>query len=217
MSARSKEVANIRYLESAVEISNFPIDRVTSMPRAYWPTRLGNIVASYEQYPRLKYGLDAVFFWPRLWVSIGKDLRDEIDNQQSLADGLLYLTAALALTSAAFLMCAIVSCYEPSFPIGYGATVDTALFVIYACGSVAVYRISLYSHIQFGEYFKAVFDQHRSLLKFDDVVDMIASATNDESLRNRSYFDQNIAVWRLLRWHKVRLRGRTINQRVRLP
>jgi hypothetical protein len=57
------------YLEAALDMSAFPLDRTTSMPRVLWPTRLGNLIAAYEQYPRLKYGLDAVFYWPRLWVT----------------------------------------------------------------------------------------------------------------------------------------------------
>lgn len=44
------------------------------------PTRLGNIIESFENYPDVKYGLDSVFYWYRLWVVLDKDLREEIDS-----------------------------------------------------------------------------------------------------------------------------------------
>ena len=49
------------YYESSAKLSEFPLDPVTLMPAAIWPTRLGNLMAAYEQYPQLKYGLDGVF------------------------------------------------------------------------------------------------------------------------------------------------------------
>ena len=109
------------------------------MPRALWPTRLGNLIAAYEQYPRLKYGLDAVFYWPRLWVTISKDLREEIDNQQAQADGLLYVAAALITSVAILLLYAAVDTFAPKALVYTESPgLDLAAAVFCAGGAVLV-------------------------------------------------------------------------------
>jgi len=206
------------YIEAAVILSAFPISLKTSAPTASSPTRLGNLIAAYEQYPRLKYGLDAVFFWPRVWVTIDKELREEIDSQQAQADGLLYLATALGFSSFVVLGYAIAdtiapgSLLYPEKPIWECLAATVCLL-----SSALVYRISLYSHAQFGELFKSVFDQHRSLLDTEEIVDLVSNLTDDPELRNRIGILRNVAVWRLLRWHRVRLPGEKVNRKVRLP
>jgi hypothetical protein len=66
------------------------------------PTRLGNLTYEYELYPNCKYGLDSVFFFYRTWVSIDKDLRDELDRKQASVDGAFYLSFVLALAALWF-------------------------------------------------------------------------------------------------------------------
>src|SRR5262249_841591 len=53
------------------------------------PTLLGNILAAYEAYPETRYGMDSVFFWPRLWLALPRETREEIDQGWAPADGLL--------------------------------------------------------------------------------------------------------------------------------
>lgn len=42
------------------------------------PTRLGNILSSVEIYPQIRYGLDAFVFWPRLWLLLPDDVKQEL-------------------------------------------------------------------------------------------------------------------------------------------
>jgi hypothetical protein len=206
------------YLEAAVELSSFPINASNSLPSVVWPTSLGNLIAAYEQYPRLKYGLDSVFFWPRLWVSLDQENRDEIDNYQAQADGLLYAVASLLIASLVFCAYAIVDKFWPNTirpllpPDG---EIVASLLCVVAAGFI--YKISLHVHRQFGEIFKSVFDQHPSKIEVKDTIELVANVTNNSGLLNELEIVQNMAAWRFLRWHRVRLPGSRSNSRIRLP
>jgi hypothetical protein len=206
---------NRRYLEAAVELSNFPLDPTTTAPRAIWPTRLGNLIAAYEQYPRLKYGLDAVFFWPRLWTSISKDLREEIDNQQAQVDGTLYVVVALYCSSLVLLAYAVTDAYTDWLAYRMPPILNVAAALLCVGAAFVLYRASLHLHAQFGEYFKSVFDQSRSLIDVKEVVKVVASLTNDRQLKQKDSISRNVAAWRFLRWHRVRFPGERRNRRAR--
>jgi len=213
-----RKTAGRHYLEAAVEISNFPLDTSRSMPEVAWPTRLGNLIGAYEQYPSIKYGIDAVFFWPRIWVSIDQPLREEIDNQQAQADGLLYSVVAFVLSGAAF---AAYHLADLKWPAGSSAQILNAIDVpaSVACFVMAyvVYRLLLQTHRQFGELFKATFDQHKDKLALEENLRLVAQISGDPGLLTEIDHKKNVAVWRFLRWHRVRFRGQTTNRRVRMP
>jgi hypothetical protein len=90
-----------RYLEACSDIARFPL-APDGERHAAMPTRLGNLMYEYELYPSCKYGLDSVFFFYWIWVSIDKDLRDEIDRKQASVDGAVYLAFVLALAAVWF-------------------------------------------------------------------------------------------------------------------
>src|SRR5262249_35103697 len=112
---RQRDNSRHLYNEYAAELNEFPINKETALPTVFCPTRLGNIIYAYEQYPLLKYGLDAVFFWPRLWLAVDKDLREEIDNHQAQADGLVYLVTAFAITGLLLFITAWIDHQYPEF------------------------------------------------------------------------------------------------------
>jgi hypothetical protein len=220
-----------RYLEACSDIARFPLGP-DGERHAAMPTRLGNLMYEYELYPSCKYGLDSVFFFYRIWVSIDKDLRDEIGRKQASVDGALYLSFVLALAAVWFfawfwlLLAARGSggAIESLLPrllgfgerIGFGWAVPTwanlllsAICLLLAYG---VYRLSLCAHAQYGEFFKALFDQHRSHLQHPDVLDYLAQTTGDRSLGAGDFKQANMALWRYLRWHKVRLGGQLENR-----
>jgi len=63
------------------------------------PTAVGNILRAGESAPAEKYGLDAVVCWPRLWMLLPKEIRDDLvtarQNLMTLTElwawGLLFL------------------------------------------------------------------------------------------------------------------------------
>jgi len=67
-----------------------------------------------------------------------------------------------------------------------------------------VYRLSLPAHAQFGELFKSVFDQYRSKLAFDDVLEEVARIMGGPSLTSKSQREKNQIISRYLRWHLIR-------------
>lgn len=78
--------------------------------------------------------------------------------------------------------------------------------------SLGVYRLSLFAHVQFGEFYKALFDQHGSKLDYRGLLAYLADATGDQGLSSLEEREANMAVWRYLRWHKVRLSGKDRNE-----
>jgi hypothetical protein len=204
-----------RFLEAGVEIGQYPTDEGGD-PYVEFPTRLGNIIEAFETYPKVKYGLDSVFYWYRLWVVLDKDLREEIDNAQAVVDSTVYLSFVFYLSAVfALIYAGIESLMKTDWYIGASLPILTLLYVpkarvlyVAAAGCVVagqfLYRLSLPAHAQFGELFKSVFDQYRSKLSFDDIVKEIGELTGDPYITGRTARERNQIVWRYLRWHRAR-------------
>jgi hypothetical protein len=136
------------------------------LPYASQPTLLGNILAGYEQYPIDRYGMDSVFYWPRLWLKVDKDTKEEIDSNWSVAEGflslsgvsygagLIWLVTSFSLDFGISWLRLPVKNFDTSFWLAIGWLLAGYLF----------YRISLPFHRANGEVFKSVFDLYRKEL-----------------------------------------------------
>ena len=195
-----------KYIEASVEIRRFPLDS-TGHWEARLPTRLGNLLTSYEEYSKRIYGMWQGFYWPRIWLTLDKDLREEIDSQQALADSSLY--SVFALYSCGVLSLIYAFLYLMKLPVGGYLPRPPYYWVLplvsFASGYF-IYRQSLHVHAQFGETFKAVFDHHGQKVMFPEIVGAIASLT-DVSLRTAPVEKQNQVVWSYLNNYRVKCAG----------
>src|SRR5262249_2356964 len=97
-----------RFSEAGVEYGLYPINK-DGEAYVQYPTRLGNIIESFENYPNVKYGLDSVFYWYRLWVVLDKDLREEIDSAQAVVDSTVYISFVLYVSGLVMLVYAALA------------------------------------------------------------------------------------------------------------
>lgn len=192
------------YLEAAIKTTYFPLEKNSGNREAQYPSRLGNIITEFEQYPTIKYGMDGVFYWYRIWIGLPKDLREEIDEHQALVDSSVYISfilyiSALVLTLYILLGLLTGSDLFPSIPLW--------LEICGVPGSLVfgylIYNASLLAHVQYGHFFKAVFDQHCDDVKLETPLGVIAEKSGKVELKLLKGSDAKMAVWRYLRWHKV--------------
>lgn len=200
-------------LEAELIVATYPLNGRTRLPEAPYPTRLGNILAEYETYPTVKYGLDGVFYWYRIWLGLPKDLRDELDDLQASLDGALYV--AFACYVGGFLLVLYraadsvfgVHILEPPWGTWWWLLALLSLLLGYA-----IYRAQLPGHIQYGNYFKAMFDRFGPELKLEPALAEIAERVRDPRVRRLKGREAGMAVWRYLRWDRVRLPGEDRNR-----
>ncbi|HEX9045678.1 MAG TPA: hypothetical protein VF988_01515 [Verrucomicrobiae bacterium] len=156
--AKSEEIYNERWYE----LRAYPIND-DGVPEATHPTRLGNVLAGYEQYPGVRYGMDSVFFWPRIWLQIEQEKKSAIDSTWSVADGLLSVSAISFLGAAVWLGQAVGAIFGLGWqivPLASPLYSFVAAFAWLVAGFF-FYRISLPYHRANGEIFKSIFDLHR--------------------------------------------------------
>ena len=193
-----------KYLEASFEKRKFPINEQGEYFAKY-PTRLGNCIAAYESYPPLRYGMDSVFYWYRIWISLDKDLKEDIDNRSALADSAVYSSFALFFSSTCWFLYAIVSTYEPT-ALNHLPSSQTSLGIV-ALSLIAaylIYRLSVHIHFRFGEIFKSLFDRFGKDVDISQVIAEIATITNDQSLTTLSRREQLQIAWRYLNYYRIK-------------
>lgn len=151
-------------------------------PEEVMPTRLGNLLKNAEMYPKLRYGMDAVVIWPRLY----NVLPDNMVKNFGAAATELELMTVISVLGAAF---AVLG--------GVMATVLLPFYAVPACiiGGALVawigYEGALRSALPYNRLIKAAFDIHRStLLK---TIGWVAAGSYD---KERVQWDSISKLWR---------------------
>jgi uncharacterized repeat protein (TIGR01451 family) len=89
---RLAAIKNLRAVAGSTLFSEFP-----GREDLVLPTRLGNVIRSFEYYSLRQYGMDAVTFWPRLVSAISKDYATAVDEAKTSFDFMLNCSALSTL------------------------------------------------------------------------------------------------------------------------
>jgi hypothetical protein len=221
-----EDTNNLTVAEAYFDIRNFPMNSEGDYI-AFYPSRLGNLLAAFEGYSLRVYGIDAIFYWSRIWLNIDKDTREEIDNSQALADSTVYTSFALFFTGLLWLLYSILTTLQliiikllpslltilPSYPVTINQYLPSRpiiwlLSIMFLLSGFIVYRLSLRLQAQFGEIFKSVFDNYEGDLNVSEIIKEIALLTENspsvclnKTLSRRDRF--GIAA-RYLQYHRYR-------------
>ena len=136
-------------------------------PHAIAPTLLGNIVKEFEEYPKSRYGMDGAFYWKRIWLSLDKDRRNEIDSKWCLGDGLLYISAICNVGGVLWLLVGLIGTVGWPAPqyLPFHSEARSALAgVVFLLLGLLLYIIDLPFQRNNGDIFKIVFDLYRPQL-----------------------------------------------------
>lgn len=194
---RAKEASEISDMQEKDEIwswlRRFPVTE-DGKPKAERPTELGAILYAYEDYPFQKYGMDSVFYWPRIWLKIDDKTRKEIDALWAPADCLTYLSFVSGLGAVLFVSLLLGSWVQ----IFWNATQLADLHILWGAAGVSLlilwrifYHLSLPLHVKNGEIFKSIFDVYRKELE------NIAITYEEVASEKRKWS----GTWRYLQYH----------------
>jgi hypothetical protein len=128
------------------------------------PTRLGNVIRSFEYYSHREYGIDSVEIWPRLVSVIPSDYAISIDDTKTTFDFMVNCSLLSVLLASAIFMAGLV---YPSLLLsqsgGFYWLLKIAAFVSL---SYFFYRLSINRAEAWGLLIKSAFDLYRwELLK----------------------------------------------------
>lgn len=133
-------------LTSAEHRELLAIDRqlrqMPTRPERLMPTRFGNLLRAAESLPELKYGLDAVICWPRLWMVLPDHVKQELQQVRSE----LNLAAQNWLWSFLFLVWGLWAWWA---------------FVVGVVGMGLTYSWMLQAAEQYGDSIESTFDLFR--------------------------------------------------------
>lgn len=101
------------------------------------PTTFGNIIRSFEVYPRVMYGVDSIPGWPRLYAVIPKDYREVIDDAKALVDFWVNLWLASILILIEYLFIAAVGRQFNFSSLFIAGFLLIASFIVYHRASTA--------------------------------------------------------------------------------
>jgi hypothetical protein len=121
---------------------------------ALLPTRLGNILRAAERYPNDVYGLDGVFWWPRLFPLLPENV------QAMVNDAYTGMLAALNLLAGELLLMGMI--------LGFSARHDLRAALLPLLGLLLLARLAWASALgaaqELGEAVRVAYDEYRFLI-----------------------------------------------------
>ncbi|MFI2352792.1 hypothetical protein ACH492_38625 [Streptomyces sp. NPDC019443] len=116
------------------------------------PTRLGNVMRAAERYPNHRYGVDGVYFWPRLYGLLPDALLTPLGAARNSIERMLVLSSLSALFAVVAAVFAFLTVpLEAWLPCVGGAILLSFL----------AYRAAVSAAVGYGELIRAAYDTHR--------------------------------------------------------
>lgn len=170
-------------VDDAYEMERLLLSSIPSNEDDVLATRLGNVIAAWEQYPYRRYGMDAITLWPLLAPILPAPIVDAISLARTRFDYFLNL-AALSIAMA--LLWPFLWARGPASVGTYAGSVG------YLAAALLLYRSAVRAAQWWGDTVKAAFDLHRlRLLKALHIVVPPRMGPEDER-----------AIWREIQWSK---------------
>jgi hypothetical protein len=133
-------------------------------PYLVLPTRLGNVIRSFESYPLGRYNMDSIALWPRLRAKIDKEYATALDDAKTPLDFIInisVLSAILALSILIFGLLYPIPLASRQAGIWWGLEILFFMFMSYCA-----YLLAIIQTVEWGSMFNAAFDLYRwDLLK----------------------------------------------------
>jgi hypothetical protein len=139
-------------------------DKFPSYPYLVLPTRLGNIIRSFESYPLGRYNIDSIALWPRLRAKLDKEYATALDDAKTPLDFMINISVLSALLSLSIL---VVGLFYPIPFASQRVGIWWGLQILFfAFASYLAYRLAIIQTWEWGNMFKGAFDLYRwDLLK----------------------------------------------------
>jgi len=119
------------------------------------PTRLGNLIRSFERYPDRQYGMEAIHLWPRLIAVVEESYAKAIEEAETSLALLLHLSFLSLVLGAGLLVTGGVS---PPSSLWLQVVLPAALLGLAAW---LLYRLALSSAAGWGALIRGAFDLYR--------------------------------------------------------
>jgi hypothetical protein len=126
------------------------------------PTRLGNVIRSFEDYPNRQYGMAAITLWPRLLAVIESGYATAMDDARSSFDFMINTSFLSGVSAAALLLLGLASPQGPT--PGPEMWLWLLQFGVLALMAVVFYRGSIAQAQSWGQMVRGAFDLYRGKL-----------------------------------------------------
>lgn len=145
----------IRYLD------RFDHERVNAFPDSalVLPTRLGNVIRSFENYPRKQYGIDGVRVWTRITSMAAKEDLVAVDDGKIGLD--FFLNCSLLSGLMALLLLILGLVFRVPFRETWTVFVWLTAMLAGLLGWLLAYEASIGQASTWGDQVKSIFDLYR--------------------------------------------------------
>jgi hypothetical protein len=148
-------------------LGHFPLQRQSDGSFDYFvdrPTRLGNVIATYELYPESRYGVDGVDFWNHFLNLASDTTRKAFEDKYSFAEGMVLASFSGALVFVLHLSVLLGFAIRTLVRTGTvfnlpGVPVVSAWLTLFGVATwLLFYLCALPAHAEAGAAFRAIVD-----------------------------------------------------------